>query len=62
MKKFFTKAQKDMLRQKVVARNIAQASLDEFVGYLREEHEVDATWQINNDGFDKPEVKTTTEA
>ncbi len=55
--KKFTKAQKRMLTDKVRQSNMAQGALNEFVGYLREEHGVDESWQIlqNLTGFEKPE-------
>jgi len=57
--KELTKAQKETLLEKVKTLNIVQAQVNDFLTYLRKEHEVDTSWQIKKDlsGFEKIEKK-----
>lgn len=61
----FSPAQIEVLKNKVLSRQIAESQLNEFVSYLKKEHGVDDTWQILNDlsGFEKvqPQVAQPTQ-
>ena len=56
MVKKFTKAQKKMLERKVQATRITTDQMNEFVGYLQEEHDAKG-WQVLADlsGLEKKE-------
>ncbi len=59
MQKKFTPAQKEMLEKKVIANQMTQQQMNEFVEFLKKEHQVGNDWQILRDlsGFEKPEIK-----
>ena len=57
--KEFTKSEKKALERRVQAKNIADAQLNDFLAFLREQHGVDNEWQLKQDlfGFEKLDKK-----
>jgi len=55
----FTDAQKEALQEKVKTMNLAQASVNDFLTYLRKEHGVELNRQVKQDltGFEEKKKK-----